>query len=78
MILLFLHYRKFTVTSFSNRQVDDYLALKCQKPTLFENFNQSISPDFRGENKILLVDLASAEKITLTIREEKMKKMILT
>jgi len=37
-------------------------------------FNQSITPDFQDEKKILLVDLASAEKITATIREEKMKK----
>ena len=37
-------------------------------------FNQSISPDFQSVKKSLLVDLASAEKITATIREEKMKK----
>ena len=34
---------------------------------------QPISRDFRSEKKILLADLASAAKITLTIREEKMK-----
>ena len=48
-----------------------------QLPTLFENFenfDESISPDFQNEKKILLVDLKSAEKITATIREEKLKK----
>ena len=49
----------------------------CQLPTLFGNFNQSISPDFQDEKKILLVDLASAEKIIATIREEKLKKTFL-
>jgi len=34
-------------------------------------FNQSRSQHFSGEKKILLVDFASAEKITATIREEK-------
>ena len=47
---------------------------KCQKRTLFENVEQLISLDFQGEQKILLVDLTSAEKITATIREEKVKK----
>ena len=31
---------------------------------------QTLSPDFRGEKTILLVDLASAAKIILTIRED--------
>ena len=50
---------------------------KCQKRTLFENFiffTRPISPDFRGGVKILLVDLASAEKTTATIRKEKIEK----
>ena len=50
---------------------------KCQKRTLFENFihfNQPISPDVQGEIKNLLVDLASVEKTSATIREEKNKK----
>ena len=49
---------------------------KCQKRTLFENFihfNQPISPDVQGEIKNLLVDLASVEKTSATIREEKIK-----
>ena len=33
-------------------------------------WKQPISSDFRGVNQILLVDLASAEKIILTIRED--------
>ena len=50
---------------------------KCQKRTLFENFiffTRPISPEFRSGVKILLVDLASAEKTTATIRKEKIEK----
>ena len=42
---------------------------RLQKPTLFEKFKHPISPDFRSK-KNPLVDLASAEKMSLTIREE--------
>ena len=41
--------------------------------TIFGGQKQSTSPDFRCEKQVLLVDLESAEKITLTIREEKIK-----
>jgi len=43
---------------------------RLQKPTLFEKFKHPISPDFRSEKQIPLIDLASAEKMSLTIREE--------
>ena len=44
----------------------------CQKPTLFEKLKPT-SQDFRDEKTNLQADLASAEKITLTIRGEKIK-----
>ena len=46
----------------------------CQKHTLFEKLKTEISGFSTWQKKILLADLASAEKITLTIREEKIKK----
>ena len=46
----------------------EHIWIKNVKNVLFlKKFNQSISPHFQSETKILLVDLASAEKITETI-----------
>ena len=41
----------------------------CRKPTLIEKFKR-ISLDFQGEQIILLVDLASAEKYHLNHKDE--------
>ena len=62
-----------TLNHFSEQvewQVDDYLTLDFKNLLFLKNFNQSISPDFRSETKVLLVDLTSAEKIIATIRED--------
>ena len=52
----------------------EHIWIKNVKNVLFlKKFNQLISPHFQSETKILLVDLASAEKITATIREDFLK-----
>ena len=50
------------------------MAIKYSFLTIFGGQKQSTSPDLGCEKKILLLDLESAEKITVTIREEKNKK----
>ena len=53
-------------------QVGTYMTTRCQKPTFFEKLKTDIS-GFSEWKKKILADLASAEKITLTIRGEKIE-----